>query len=443
MKAIPTKALPLLIVLALGATPAFAQDHVIQKPVGQQKTTTTTTTKPKTNTSKSSRTGNNTTVSNPTGYINGHGYVDLGLSVKWATCNVGASSPSDYGNYYAWGETSTKSEYTEENSKTYGRSMGSIAGDPQYDAACANWGGTWRLPTASEIDELVNKCTRTWTTQGGHKGYKFTGPNGNSIFVPAAGWRDGSSLDGAGESGDYWSATPNVDDAYGAYGLYFYGADFGRYWSGRYCGLSVRPVSEYLNQNGDGGEDTEQAESSLPTGPINGHGYVDLGLSVKWATCNVGASSPSDYGNYYAWGETSTKSEYTEENSKTYGKSMGGIAGNPQYDAARANWGGTWRLPTASEIDELMDRCKWTSATQGGRNGCKVTGPNGNSIFLPAAGCRDGASLNGAGEGGGYWSATPNGDDAGDAYGLAFLSDGFCGSWNGRYYGVSVRPVSE
>ncbi len=244
MKAIPTKALPLLFVLALGATPAFAQDHVIQKPVRQQKTTTTTTTKPKANTSKSSRTGNNTTVSNPTGYINGHGYVDLGLSVKWATCNVGASSPSDYGNYYAWGETSTKSEYTEENSKTYGRSMGSIAGDPAYDVARANWGDTWRLPTASEIDELVDECKWTWTTQGGHNGYEVTGPNGNSIFLPAAGWRDGTSLYYAGEDGHYWSATPYGGDANSAYALLFYGDDFSRGWDGRFNGMSVRPVSE-------------------------------------------------------------------------------------------------------------------------------------------------------------------------------------------------------
>uniref|UniRef100_UPI0025B2398C PEGA domain-containing protein n=2 Tax=uncultured Muribaculum sp. TaxID=1918613 RepID=UPI0025B2398C len=83
---------------------------------------------------------------------------------------------------------------------------------------------------------------------------------------------------------------------------------------------------------------------------INGHEYVDLGLSVKWAACNVGASSPEDYGNYYAWGETATKAEYTESNSKTYGKTMGDISGNPQYDAARANWGGTWRLPTKAEF---------------------------------------------------------------------------------------------
>ncbi len=178
------------------------------------------------------------------GTINGYEYVDLGLSVKWATCNVGASSPSDYGDYFAWGETSTKSDYSSSNSETYGRSMGGIAGDPQYDVARANWGGTWRLPTADEIDELVNKCTRTWTTQGGHNGYRVTGPNGNSIFLPAAGWRNGTSLYYAGEYGDYWSAAPNEDNAGSAYRLCFDSGDFYGYWFSRNDGMSVRPVSE-------------------------------------------------------------------------------------------------------------------------------------------------------------------------------------------------------
>ena len=128
----------------------------------------------------------------------GHGYVDLGLSVKWATCNVGATSPEDYGDYFAWGETETKSEYTEENSATYGlsisqlESQGYIDGagnlNPQYDAAAANWGGDWRMPTVAEMWELINNCTWTWTTQNGVSGYNVEGPNGNSIFLPAAGY---------------------------------------------------------------------------------------------------------------------------------------------------------------------------------------------------------------------------------------------------------------
>lgn len=180
----------------------------------------------------------------PTGIINGHEYVDLGLSVKWATCNVGASSPSDYGDYFAWGETTAKSEYTVANSVTYEKSIGDISGDSRYDAARANWGGTWRLPTQAEIGELVNKCKTRWTTHGGHNGYLVTGPNGKSIFLPAAGWRDGSSLYNVGEDGSDWSSTPYESDTQNAYYLYFGSSHFYRYWGSRYYGHSVRPVSE-------------------------------------------------------------------------------------------------------------------------------------------------------------------------------------------------------
>lgn len=174
---------------------------------------------------------------------------------------------------------------------------------------------------------------------------------------------------------------------------------------------------------------------------INGHEYVDLGLSVKWAACNVGASSPEDYGNYYAWGETATKAEYTESNSKTYGKTMGDISGNPQYDAARANWGGTWRLPTKAEFNELY-KCKWKWTTQGGRNGYRITGLNGNSIFLPAAGWRSGSSLYDADTNGRYWNSTSMSDSRvanNFSFGSSFLSTG--GYF--RLDGFPVRPVSE
>ena len=169
----------------------------------------------------------------------------MGLSVKWATCNMGASSPSDYGNYYAWGETRTKSEYSVDNSSTYGKSMGDISGDIRYDAARANWGGTWRLPTEAEMQELVDKCTWTWTSQGGHNGYRVTGPNGSSIFLPAAGSRDESSLNDAGDKGRYWSSTPYGWSFAGfAYHLYFDSSDHRLYFSSSFFGHSVRPVSD-------------------------------------------------------------------------------------------------------------------------------------------------------------------------------------------------------
>ena len=190
--------------------------------------------------------GNNGDDNNSGGLINGYEYVDLGLpsGLKWATYNVGADKPEGYGDYFAWGEKKTKSSYTDNNSKTYGKQMNDIKGNSQYDAARANWGGTWRLPTKAELEELKNKCTWRWTTQNNVKGYKVTGPNGNSIFLPAAGYRYGSSLYSAGERGDYWSSMPNESYSYDACRLYFDSGNQRVRWSRRDLGLSVRSVSE-------------------------------------------------------------------------------------------------------------------------------------------------------------------------------------------------------
>ncbi|MCD7721081.1 MAG: protein kinase [Prevotellaceae bacterium] len=182
---------------------------------------------------------------------------------------------------------------------------------------------------------------------------------------------------------------------------------------------------------------------SPATGTINGHGYVDLGLSVKWATCNVGASSPEEYGDYYAWGETSTKSDYSSSTCKTWEVSMSSIAGDPNYDAARANWRGTWRLPTKSEIDELKDECEWRYIKKNGHEGYKVTGPNGNSIFLPAAGHCLWTSLYWDGDHGYYWSATPDESDTRDAYELDICSLYSSQCDASRSNGLSVRAVSD
>ncbi|MCD7710960.1 MAG: hypothetical protein LUI04_06400 [Porphyromonadaceae bacterium] len=369
----------------------------------------------------------------PTGTLDGHYYVDIGLSVKWATCNVGASSPSDYGDYFAWGETETKSEYTEDNSVTFGKEMEDIAGDSDYDAARVNWGGAWRIPTADEIGELMNKCQWEWTTMDGHTGYQITGPNGKSIFLPAAGWRNKTLVGLAGDNGHYWCSSPEGSGSSSAYSLGFGKQDFGKYSFSRAVGQSIRPVS---------GEKDSLVENEVTSGTINGHDYVDLGLSKKCATCNVGASSSSDYGDYFAWGETETKDEYTVSNSATYNKEMEDIAGDPLYDAAQANWGGTWQLPTADEFDELIDKCQWDWTTKGGHNGYKVTGPNGNSIFLPAAGWR-GTALYNAGDGGYYWSSSPYEIYSSNAYYLRFYYQYFRSGWADRYYGRSVRPVTE
>ena len=188
-----------------------------------------------------------------TGTSNGYGYVDLGLSVKWATCNVGANSPEEYGDYFAWGETSTKETYdydncpTEELSISQLQSQGYIDSEgnltSQYDAATANWGGSWRMPTYDELNELITKCTWEWINTNDFKGYSVTGPNGNKIFPPAAGIRYGSSLDEAGSYGSYLSSTPEGLD-YLAYYLDFYIGYHRMHYSYRTHGQSVRSVLE-------------------------------------------------------------------------------------------------------------------------------------------------------------------------------------------------------
>jgi len=433
-------------------------------------------------------------------------YVDLGLpsKLKWATYNVGASSPEEYGNYYAWGEVTPKTEYTHSNSETYGMLMNDISGNLQYDAAAANWGEGWRMPTNTEMHELIDYCTWEWTTQNGVNGYKVKSKtNDNSIFIPA---------------GRYWSSIPK-DDNVGSYYMYLGSSEHYVSSGDRYYGRTIRPVKDsedeeapsvsvtinstdiaaivdtyvsssteitacgfYWGTNPNPTEadnnvvlenalgDIKQALVDLTPNTTyyvkayttNSYGtsysevvsfttlaesaftdYVDLGLpsGLKWATYNVGASTPEEYGNYYAWGEIVTKNRYTEENSVTYGESMSYISGNAQYDAATANWGGDWRMPTEAEMRELVNECTWTWLLQNGTMGYKVTGPNGSSIFLPAAGCRGVSSLSYAGFDGYYWSSTPNGSTK--AWILSIDNDSHYMRDYNRDYGFTVRPVRE
>lgn len=178
------------------------------------------------------------------GSINGHIYVDLGLSVKWAVCNMGASSSEEYGDYYAFGEVSPKDTYTSDNSITCYVVMGDISGDSSYDAARVNWSGSWRLPSCKEYEELMFSCTWKWTKRNGLNGYRIVGPSGRSIFLPAAGYRVGSSLYNADLSGYYWASTPYSSYYLNAYCLNFRCGNKSVYDYNRSYGRSLRPVSD-------------------------------------------------------------------------------------------------------------------------------------------------------------------------------------------------------
>ena len=190
-----------------------------------------------------------------------HEWVDLGLpsGTKWATCNVGATKPEEYGDYYAWGETEPKTtydwstykwcngDYDTQTKYCTDSSYGTVVDNKTVleladDAARANWGGAWRMPTDAEWTELRENCTWTWTTKNGVNGYEVkSNINGNSIFLPAAGFRGGDDLYDAGY-GDYWSSSLSTDYPYNAWYVYFSSVGVDRGGIYRCYGLSVRPV---------------------------------------------------------------------------------------------------------------------------------------------------------------------------------------------------------
>ena len=468
--------------------------------------------------------------------------VDLGLpsGVKWATFNVGATKPEEYGGYYAWGETEEKEYYSwstynwcngSENTLTkyctdssYGTVDNKTVLDPEDDVAHVKWGASWRMPTKAEQDELRNSCSWTWTTQNGVNGYKVTSKtNGNSIFLPAAGHRHGTNLDGSGSDYYYWSGSLDGNHTIYAYYLYFNNGYYDRSYYHRCNGRSVRPVcgewQKYTVSVGTAGsgavaiKDVDGTSAAIEVGStvtvvatpdegylfdgwyangnetpvstaaeytftvsegvslvamfrektyIGGYEYVDLGLpsGLKWATCNVGATKPEEYGGYYAWGETEEKDKYDEstykwcngsENTMTkyctdsnYGTVDNKTVLDPEDDVAHVKWGGNWRMPTKAEQDELRTNCTWTWTTQNGVNGYKVTSKsNGNSIFLPAAGYRDGTGLSYSGSFGNYWSGSLSDGGSNLAYGLYFFGGYYDWDYFSRYLGFSVRPVCD
>ncbi len=405
--------------------------------------------------------------------VNVHEYVDLGLpsGTLWATCNVGASLPADYGYYFAWGETRPKGDYEWDTyrwcnglRKTLTKyctdfNDGTVDNktelEPSDDAATANWGKEWRMPTDEEMKELLNweYCTWTLTTKTNSKGERINGYvvkskfNGNVIFLPVAGYYDSMSLKEVGNIGLYWSSSLSSYSPE-------YACTSGSTNSTRFrCyGLPVRPV--YVK-----------------------HDYVDLGLpsGTQWATCNVGAASPADYGDYFAWGETSPKtyydwntykwccgSEYTLIKYCTY--SGQGLVDNRMTleaadDAATANWGNGWRMPTYAELRELQNTeyCTWTWTKRENSQGWSIEGYevkskiNGNSLFLPAAGYRAHKLIHHAysldnrnNSYGGFWGASIGSDYPYDAFYLYFYNSPYnIDMYNRCYrcYGQPVRPV--
>ena len=358
--------------------------------------------------------------------------VDLGLSVKWASANLGASDQNEPGAFFAWGETSPKVGYYSGKNYKFGQyssqwikyNMGAdyvFAGnypmpdfketlDAEDDAAAVLLGDGWRMPTADELWELRTQCT--WTRvqdtlnvdNYGNMNIKFhgyiitsnvPGYEGRSIFLPAAGLMSDYHYPSCVETEwapevCYWTST--MDEALGN-------------TTRRFNGCNIRPVKD---------ESVAAERVKLepePIKPLMHNAQVDLGLSVLWADCNLGAENPWERGARIAWGETTEKTYYSFYNYKhaqaffnsrkwkfskytvnvdvtdNYSYNDGKMRLDTEDDAAHVNWGGDWRMPTKEECIELFEKCEWEETTVNGIRGYRVTskvpGYTSNSIFLP------------------------------------------------------------
>lgn len=342
-------------------------------------------------------------------------YVDLGLPSGnlWAKCNLGASTPEAFGDYYAWGETKPKQEYTNSNHKwykegapslgftKYNNEDGKLSLEDEDDAVIQKLGNGWRTPTLADFRELTNQkyTTIEKTTLNGVAGYQITSKrNKKSIFIPFAGFRNDKPQTRE-ISSDQTVAVCMTNQrridyqVFNCWSFAFEQDRIRRYGKRRYDGISIRPVKG-------------------PGVPVP-NDCVDLGLAsgLLWAKYNMGATEPTDRGNYYAWGETSTKKKYNGSSYKhfktddydrvkkiyKYNEGDGKEVLDLEDDAARANLGVGYRIPTKADWEELLEDCKWEAVTASlpieldpsqkkGIARWKVTGPNGNSIVLPMTG---------------------------------------------------------
>ncbi len=429
-------------------------------------------------------------------------YVDLGLSVYWASCNIGANTPEEYGNYYAWGEIDTKDNYSWSTYKwkrnndnllskyctdgVYGLFDNRADLEYEDDIARSIYGDNWQLPSEADWLELENNCYWEWTTINGIDGWLITsmieGYKDKSIFLPASGIIKGKKLESAGFSTHYWTSALKESYPRTATTMSLDSLGHGTMALERCYGLPVRPVSisrDWYNNasiilsrdqmttfpgyyfslsasvlNGDtvyhvpgrwssdnptiATVDQNGLVYSISAGTANiyyyisidsisyinskctvtvlsdeseiEHCFVDLGLSVNWATFNMGALTPQDNGFYYCWGDITPK---TDINNPKYNAADKYVYGDfkkaeldPEDDVAHVIWKGDWRMPTYEEMLELYDNCTWIRTIQNGKPGfivrSNVSGYSDRSIFLPTI---NGYRYNYYGDGW-YWTSS-------------------------------------
>ena len=387
--------------------------------------------------------------------------VDLGLpsGLKWAKFNIGANAPEEHGGYFAWGETTEKNVYSwgwylcqqsecgtsaDPFIKNY-QSAGTYILGPAYDAAHIQWGGRWRMPTEDDFKELKENCSCEKTTVNGVSGYRYTGWNGNSIFLPDGQIKNGPNLTSDLFKCAYWTSyCMCISHSYSQQASAF--APNGNLSKiDRAYGSAIRPVNDastgsnidgYVVHRTDGAVDyytfqeVDHIEAYLekeydPNAPSDGD-YIDLGLpsGIKWASCNLGGVNPWDFGDYY-----SGYSAYMQEVAVPEGYS----------------------IPGSGNFEELIENCEVKTVTYNNVQGNMFTSKiNGNKIFLPFAGWYDDRGKyysNGAR----YWSFTRK-EGAGYNtylhYGLYLMNDYAYvdfdidgGSYHASRYRYSIRLI--
>ena len=494
------------------------------------------------------------------------GIIDLGLRVKWAACNLGASKPEEYGGYYQWAgvEDVTSTEiYLDISNCPYHNGSSNTSGwtkyipsdkpsywypagdpdnktvlDPEDDAAHAKLGGSWYMPTSEDFKELQDNCDVEWTTLNGVYGRRFTSrKNGNRIFLPAAGYRTADNSSSVGSDGCYWSSSLHTEAPDHAYYFSFGSDEMSANNSYRFYGRSVRPIyivnvtgvslnttslnmftrekytldatitpynasvkSVIWSSDNTAVATVDKSGTVTAVGPGNATitvktinsgltaicsvsvtnmnilepEAVDMGLSVRWATFNVGASKPEGSGYYYQWAGTRDVSntdiyldwttcpfhtgsnestgwtKYIPSDKPSYWSGKGSPDNktilSPEDDAAYIAFGGRWRIPTKDEWQELIDNCDAVWTVLNGVGGRKFTSRKaGNTdkwIFLPIAGFRSYDRFYCPTSQGYYCSSSLYQSHPYESYVFYFTDVLMETDWcTERWHGVPVRPV--
>ena len=463
--------------------------------------------------------------------------VDLGLSVKWASFNVGATSPTESGGFFAWGEILEKENYSWgtykwangwKNTLTKYNTKYGNGGSPDQktileandDVAHVTYHGKWRMPTTTEWSELKSQCS--WAYDSSKNGYNVTGPSGETIFIPLAGSANNTDVSYVGEYGSYWTAnlasdSPNYafsasvsqsSQSVGGYTERIYGYCVRAVYDenctydlvqsislnitdlqltlGRNCTLAVLFTPEdatnqnvsWISSNPEVASVSKGTIASLSIGtatitatsadgnhvatcqveviPQETNDYVDWGLSVKWGTRNIGAATSSEYGDYYAWGETTPKDTYSWDNylwcngssstlTKYNSNSSQGFVDNKQVleeadDVATVLYGSGWRMPTNTEFSELCTHCSYRYINRDGVWGILFS-RNDEAIFLPFSGFKAESDLRALGERGLYWCKNSPDYDSTSAFFYQLFTYTYNPQTASRTQGFSIRPV--